>query len=645
MRKILYKTKLYILVIVKLIFIIPKKIIITIRDKNVHTNFIKLKNIFSHEGPRGLLRILRVLYIYGSNEGFFYRNDYKTWILYYDTLNTETRNQLINKSSQFQNKPLISIIMPTYNSNIKWLKQAIDSVRQQIYTNWELCISDDASTNSNIREMLEYYQSIDQRIKVLFRKKNGHISVASNEAISLASGEWIALFDHDDLLSEHALFYVVDSINKNSTIKLIYSDEDKVDEFGNRMSPYFKPDWNIDLFYSQNFFSHFGIYKKDLIQKIDGFRVGFEGSQDYDLVLRCLEHVSFDQIHHISKVLYHWRMHENSTAQLIEAKSYSLVAGKKALREHLLHRGINAVVETIGAYYAVTYTLPSAQPLVSLVLLTKNKLDLLFPCVTSILEKTTYTNYELLIIDNGSDDPKTLEYLKDIQNHPKIQVISNPRSFNYSALNNFGVRHAKGEIIGLLNNDIEVISSHWIEELGSLTIQPGVGAVGAKLYFPDETIQHAGVILGIGGVANHAHKELDRAEPGYFSRAMIRQSVSAVTGACLFIRKSIYDEVKGLDESIKVAFNDVDFCLRIKEKGYRNVWTPYAELYHHESKSRGQEDTPEKQSRFISEVRIMEERWGDKLLTDPAYNPNLTFSYNDFSLAWPPRNTHVMSYK
>lgn len=573
-----------------------------------------------------------------QNSGEYDRNDYTEWVHRYDTVTDEMRATMHARIDSLNNKPLISVVMPTYNPRQEWLIEAIESVRRQIYPNWELCIADDASTDKAIRPILERYAKEDSRIKVVFREENGHISASSNSALELVSGEWVALLDHDDLLSEHALFWVADAINKKPDARLIYSDEDKIDEDGNRHGPYFKCDWNVDLFYSQNMFSHLGVYHADLLQKIDGFREGLEGAQDYDLALRCIEQIDAKQICHIPRVLYHWRVHAESTAQSNEAKPYAMLAGERALNEHFFRKKINATSELVGYGYRTHYALQDSLPMVSLIIPTRNGLQLLSQCVESILEKTTYPNYELLIIDNGSDELETQQYLKELKAEKRVRVIHDDRPFNYSALNNAAVKLAQGEVVGLLNNDVEVISPDWLSEMVSIALQQGVGAVGARLWYFNNTLQHGGITLGIGGWAGHAHKGFPKGHPGYVGRMSLISGFTAVTGACLIVRKELYEKIGGLNESdTKIACNDVDFCLRVREAGYRNVWTPYAELYHHESATRGFEDTPEKQARFAKEVEYMRQAWGDTFLDDPAYSPNLTLDHEDFSLAWPPR--------
>lgn len=571
------------------------------------------------------------------------RNDYAEWVRRYDTLTDEVRAKMHKAIAEFTHQPLISVVMSTYNPKSEWVIEAIESVRKQIYPNWELCIADDASTDKTIRPILERYAKEDARIKVLFRETNGHISAASNSALELTTGEWVALLDHDDLLSEHALFWVIDAINQHPDICLIYSDEDKINEVGKRFDPYFKCDWNVDLFYSQNMFSHLGVYKAELLNSTGGFRLGLEGAQDYDLALRCIERINSKQIHHIPRVLYHWRMHAESTAQSADNKPYAMLAGEKALNEHFHRQMLNANAELTDCGYRVSYALPDNPPLVSLIIPTRNGLHLLQQCVESILKKTIYLNYEILIIDNGSDDPAILHYFNKIQVEARVKVVRDDSPFNFSALNNATVKLAQGELLGLLNNDLEVISPEWLSEMVSIALQPQVGAVGAKLWYPNETLQHGGVIVGLGGVAGHAHYYLPKNHYGYFGRANLINSFSAVTAACLIIRKTIYEEVGGLDEiNLQVAFNDVDFCLRVREAGYRNIWTPYSELYHHESATRGFEDTPEKLVRFIKEAQYMERRWGELLFNDPSYSPNLTLDYADFSLAWPPRVPSIL---
>jgi len=563
---------------------------------------------------------------------------YDRWIKLYDRLKPDDIIKMKAHMAVWGTQPLISIIMPTYNSDPIYLSAAIESVVNQIYPNWEMCIADDASTDHQVIEILKHYQAQDNRIKVAFRKENGHISAASNTALQIANGDWVALLDHDDLLSPTALFWVVDAINQDQGIKIIYSDEDKINHSRKRLDPYFKPDWNKDLFYSHNYFCHLGVYRKKLIDEIGGFRIGFEGAQDYDLILRCIEKIAPRGIRHIPRVLYHWRSHVKSTAQSLGAKHYAIDAGTRALNEHFERIGIKGHVEAVPAGYRAHYDLPVKPPLVSLIIPTKNAHALVRQCIESIVEKTTYPNYEILLIDNNSDEVESLEYFSRLTREGIVRLIKYPQEFNYSAINNFAVQQARGEIIGLINNDVEVIAPEWLSEMASLVCQEGIGAVGAKLLYPNGTLQHGGVILGVGGVAGHAMKGIDKKDGGYFSRAQLICSYSAVTAACLVVKKSAYMEVGGLNENeLKVAFNDVDFCLRLKEAGYRNVWTPYALLYHNESATRGLEDSPKKLARFSYEAEYMQSKWGKWINDDPAYSHNLTLQSEDFSYASPPR--------
>lgn len=563
-----------------------------------------------------------------------YRNkNYLDWIKH-NELNQNDFDLACAELSRMVLQPLISIIMPTYNSNLDWLNEAIESIRQQPYEKWELCIADDASPHSDIKLFLAQWAARDSRIKFVARTTNGHISEASNSAIDIAKGDWLALFDHDDLLHPFAFYWVIKAINKYPNAQLIYSDEDKIDEYGRRHEPYFKPDWNYDLFLSQNCFSHLGLITHHLANRIGGFRKGFEGSQDHDLILRATEIIPQSNIIHIPKVLYHWRVHAESTAKSSSSKPYAALAGERAIGEHLQRIGRAAQVSFEGYGYRVKYKLPEIQPLVSLIIPTRNGLNLLRQCIDSILTNTNYNNYEIIIVDNGSDDPQALAYFNHLKTQKGFRVIRDDRPFNYSQLNNLAVQQANGEIIGLINNDIEVIDADWLNEMVSHTLRSEVGAVGAKLLFPNNRLQHGGVILGVGGVANHAHLHMPADHNGYFARMSVTQQFSAVTAACLLVRKAVYEEAGGLDEEhLAVAFNDVDFCIRLTKLGYKNIWTPYALLYHHESATRGQDTSPEKRSRFVSEVNYMMNTWGREFISDPAYNPNLNLDFPDFSLS------------
>jgi len=569
-----------------------------------------------------------------------YFDPYQVWYDKYAKLRVEDRENVKTKISQFLEKPVISIVMPTYNTPEKWLCQAIDSVRNQLYPFWELCIADDASSESNVGKILRKYEKLDSRIKVVYRKENGHISNASNSALALATGEFIALMDHDDELTEDALFYIVNEINQYPDTNLIYSDEDKIDEKNALSAPYFKPDWSPDLYLSHNFICHLVVFRKSILRELGGFRPGFEGAQDWDLGLRLIEKISPKQIRHIPRVLYHWRIIPGSTSLDVDEKKYAIEAGEKSLNEALSRRDIAAAAfyDEGRVAFRVKYTLHE-EPFVSLIILTRDGLQVLEKCVTSILSKTEYSDYELIIVDNDSQKQETLDYLKQLEDaESRVRILSDKREFNFPGLNNQAVKQSKGKIIGLINNDIEVIDGDWLREMVSHAVRPEVGVVGARLLYPNDVLQHGGVITGLGGVAGHAFKMLPRNNPGLNRRATVIQNYSAVTAACAVMRREIFDEVHGMDEeNLAVAFNDIDFCLRIREAGYLNVYTPYAELYHHESFSRGYEDTADKQARFSKEIDFMKKKWGDKLENDPYYNLNLTLDREDFSLSEPPR--------
>ena len=566
--------------------------------------------------------------------------DYARWIRCYDQLQREDVKRVREQIAQFHYSPLISVLLPVYNSNLKWLRRAILSVQKQLYPRWELCIVDDASTDRKIWPFLQRCARQDRRIKLMRRTENGHISAASNDALRLAAGDFIALLDHDDELAPTALYFVALTLNKNRDLQLLYSDEDKLEEHNRRSEPYFKSDWNPELFLAQNFVSHLSVYRTDLIHRIGGFRIGFEGSQDYDLALRCIEQIRPEEIEHLPWVLYHWRAGDQSTASNPTAKPYAQEAARRAVQEHLKRTGIaGTVVPSHGVYLQTKYALPNERPMVSIIIPTRDQASSLKKCVHSIFEKTDYPAYELIVLDNESYDSEALEFLAELKKRDGVRVERIDDAFNYSSLNNHGVELSRGSFVALLNNDVEVLHADWLTEMVSRAMQPKVAMVGARLWYPNGTIQHGGVILGAGGIAGHAHVGLRRGEPGYFARAHLAQDVSAVTTACALVKREAYLQVGGLDENLAVTFNDVDLCLRLREAGYRILWTPYAELIHHESASRGFDNSAPKQVRFLAEVDYMKSKWGEVLQRDPFYNPNLSLDENLFTLAFPPRTT------
>ena len=545
----------------------------------------------------------------------------------------EILKQKAQKVENFSYKPLISLIMPAFNTPECFLREAIESVLNQVYSEWELCIADDASSE-DLRKVLEEYSAKDSRIKVVFRRENGHISRCSNSALEIATGEFIALLDHDDLLTPDALYEIVSLLDRHPEADMIYSDEDKIDDRGKLSEPFFKPDWCPDSFLSRMYTCHLGVYRREIINEIGGFREGYEGSQDYDLVLRFTEKT--DNIFHIPKILYHWRIHSQSAASNPDVKPYAAIAAEKALADAMQRRGEEGQVTQAGSlvgHYIVRYKI-SEYKLVSIIIPTRDLGDTLDKCLTSIFEKTAYPNYEVILIDNGSKEQKTVDiFAKWQQKEPdRFKIYPFDVPFNYSKINNYGVGKAQGDYLLFLNNDTEVLTSDWIDAMVEQAQRNSIGAVGAQLLYPDNTIQHAGVVMGIGGVANHSHKHFSINSPGYFGQIMTVNNYSAVTAACLMCRREVFETVGGFEEKLKVAFNDVDFCLKIVQKGYRNIYLPQVMLYHYESKSRGYEDTPEKLIRFHQEVEYMENKWKEFIKYDPCYNPNLSKKLENFSI-------------
>ena len=549
------------------------------------------------------------------------------------TYNTPAFSEEIQKEiDNFKQVPLISIIMPVYNVDTKWLNLALKSIENQWYKNWEICIADDNSTNKNT---IKYLKNLNNsKIKITFLNENVNISKASNAALALASGEYIALMDNDDEITPDALYEMVKVINEKNA-DFIYSDEDFISTEGICSNPHFKPNFSPDLLLSHNYITHFTCFNKKLLDKVGYFNPEFDGAQDYDLFLRLTEQTN--KIYHIQKVLYHWRTLETSTSANSEAKPEAIDRGKKVLEKTLTRRFIDATVEyaNLHHYFRVKYHIKD-NPLISIVIPFKDKPELLDMCINSILDKSTYQNYEIIGISNNSEESETFKMMTELEKKDsRVSFYEYNVEFNYADINNHAVKnYAKGEHILLLNNDIEIISPQWLEAMLEHSQRKNIGCVGAKLYYPDNTIQHAGIIIGLGGYAGHSHKMYPRDNPGYFNRLNIIQNLSAVTAACLMIKKKIYEEVNGMDEiKFKIAYNDVDFCLRILEKGYLNIFTPFAEMYHHESISRGYETTTRKRVRFNEEKRLLKEQH-TKLLTegDPYYNPNLTHDKEDFSI-------------
>lgn len=569
----------------------------------------------------GLRKIRRKIVIFKTYSKF--NDNYKDWIY-----NNEPKESEIKKQEKFKFKyePKISILIPMYNTNEIFFKELIESLKAQTYKNFEVCLADGSQVEN---KELEKYFSDDNRFKYKHLSENKGISENTNAALDMATGEFIALVDHDDTLPCFALYEVVKIINDNPDVEFIYSDEDILDAKHERKNPYFKPDFSPDTLRSSNYICHLSVLKKTLIDEIGKFRAEFDGAQDYDMILRATEKAKL--IVHIPKILYHWRAHENSTSQNTDSKSYAFIAGKKAIEEQLKRLNIKGNVELLETpgTYKVNYEVIN-NPLVSIIIPNKDSIQDLNKCISSVL-KSTYNNYEIIIVENNSENKGTFDFYNKLEeNNKNVHVVKyEEKGFNFSKINNFGRKFAKGEYILLLNNDVEVINENWIEEMLGICQQKNVGIVGAKLLYPDNSVQHAGVIIGIGGVAGHIHKNIKDSDPGYFSRAVIVNNFSAVTAACLLVKTNIFDEVGGLDETLEVAFNDVDFCMKVRNKGYLVVYTPFAKLHHFESKSRGNEDTKEKKNRFSNEIDRFKEKWQEELEKgDPYFNKN--FRLDDY---------------
>jgi O-antigen biosynthesis protein len=543
---------------------------------------------------------------------------YERWLAKHEPLPDNTAEQI----SEFAYKPNISIITPVYNPEVRWLRRCIESVVRQSYPDWQLCLCDDASTNPEVRKLLQQYAAAEPRIALHLSAQNQGISLASNHALALATGEFVALLDHDDELSPDALFWAVKLLQGHRDADVIYSDEDKLELDGTRSEPFFKPDWSPEYLESCMYTGHLTFYRRSLLEAVGGFRAGYEGSQDHDLMLRVTQQTG--SIHHLPKILYHWRKAEGSAAGTSDAKPYAFVAARKALTDYARHKfpGAQVIEGTHKGQFRVKYPVNVAEK-VSVIIPTRDKMPILKTCLDSIATRTAFPNYEILIVDNNSVEPRTREYLDQLP----YRVLRFNEEFNFSKLNNFAAREATGKYLLFLNNDTEVITREWMTAMLEWCQQAEIGAVGAKLIYPNQTIQHAGVVLGLGGVAGHALAGLPKDTPTYFGVSHMVRNWAAVTAACMMVRREVFDAVGGFDEKLKVAFNDVDLCLRILQQGLRNLVTPFAQLYHYESASRGFSLDPQ-------EVGYMKRTWGALLENDPYYNPNLTLHGGEFGLRW-----------
>ncbi|MDO4490428.1 MAG: glycosyltransferase family 2 protein [Lachnospiraceae bacterium] len=533
---------------------------------------------------------------------------------------------------QWKNPVTISIAVPAYHTPEEFLCQLLDSLQAQTYPYWELCIANASPEDEKMGAVLRRYCREDQRIRVQELQENAGISENTNAALFMATGEYVGLLDHDDLLAPDCLYEVAVRI-RDEGADMIYTDEDKVTaDLSEHYQPHLKPDFSPDLLRSNNYICHFFTVSRELLETVGGFRKEFDGAQDHDFIFRCSEKAQ--HIAHVPRILYHWRTHKASTADNPASKLYAYDAGKRAVEGNLERMGLKGTVSHTKDYgfYNVEYEV-QGEPLVSILIPNKDQRETLETCIRSIREKTTYKNYEILIIENNSEEEDIFRYYKVLSADPRIHLLRWKKGFNYSAINNFGARKAKGEYLLFLNNDIEILTPDWIQQLLANCQRPEVGICGCKLYYPDRTIQHAGVIVGLGGIAGHAFLNMPGSRTGYLHKASIQLNTSAVTAACMMMKKELFDELGGFEEKLTVAFNDVDLCLRTVQAGYRIVYNPHAEMIHYESKSRGAEDSPEKVRRFQGEIEFMRSRWIDFLKKgDPMYNPNLTLSKWNYSL-------------
>lgn len=556
---------------------------------------------------------------------------YGPWYEQYIPTREELEKQ---RKKKWNYGPKISIIVPAYKTPEAFLRQMMDSLLAQTYANWELCIANASPEDASMEYVLKEYAKKDSRILWKKLEENKGIAENTNEAFAMATGAFMGLLDHDDLLAPNALYEVAKALETEPDIDVLYTDEDKVrgDEVLEHFQPHLKPDFNIDLLRSNNYICHFFVVRKSLLEKAGGFRREYDGAQDYDFIFRCTQ--AAGKIHHIPEILYHWRTHQSSTADNPESKLYAFEAGKRAIEENLRQNGLIGEVSHTKDYgfYRVKYPV-QGEPLVSIIIPNKDAKEDLEKCIRSILEKSSYTNYEILIVENNSTGEEIFSYYKELSENSRIRLLRWKREFNYSAINNYGAKKAKGDYLLFLNNDTEVISPDWIEEMLGFCQRPDTGIVGARLYFGNNTVQHAGTVIGIGGIAGHMFTDMPRERSGYMHKAAIIQDLSAVTAACMMVKRQVFDEVQGFEEQLSVAFNDVDFCLRVREKQYLVVYDPYVELYHYESKSRGAEDSKEKVRRFQSEIEFMRCRWENLLKKgDPYYNKNLSLVKWNYSL-------------
>lgn len=533
----------------------------------------------------------------------------------------------------FEYSPLISVAVPAYRTPEKFLAQMIDSLLAQTYGNWELCIANGSPEDSAMKKVLEEYTKKDSRIRVSELTENKGIAGNTNAALEMAQGEFVGLLDHDDLLAPNALYEIVRALDEDRNLDAVYTDEDKVTtELDEHFQPHLKPDFNLDLLRSNNYICHFFVVRRSIVQKVGGFCQEFDGAQDHDFIFRCIE--TAEKVGHIPEILYHWRTHKASTADNPASKMYAFDAGKRAIEAHLKRTGTEGIVSHTPdlGFFRVKYPV-QGQPLVSVIIPNKDEKETLKACIDSIREKTEYPNYEIIIVENNSTTDEIFQYYKELSQDPRIRLLRWKKEFNYSAINNYGVCHANGEYLLFLNNDVTVITPGWIKELLGVCQRPEVGAAGVKLIYPDNTIQHAGCVIGLGGIAGHMFVDMPANRTGYLHKASILQDMSVVTAACMMMKRTAFEEAGGFTEKLPVAFNDVDLCLKVRKNHKLIVYDPYVQLYHMESKTRGAEDNKEKVRRFQEEIEYMRCQWIDILKKgDPYYNKNLSLTKWNYSL-------------
>jgi len=576
------------------------------------------------------------------SSGSTIERNYQIWLELHERTDEQARRLAVDQVALLTDPPLISVLMPVYNPSPRDLQAAIESVRGQFYTNWELCIADDCSTDPQVGSVLRDMQTQDPRIKIVWRLQNGHISAASNSALDIASGSFVALLDHDDLLSPRALYEVVMKVASQPTLDVIYSDEDHIDAAGRRSRPYFKPGWNPELLLGQNLISHLGVYRRALLQRIGGFRFGLEGSQDWDLALRAVAETTPDRIVHLPFVLYHWRQGSDTRTFSESALERCARNGRIAVSEFLARSGVAvqmAPAPRLPMWARVIYPIPSPEPFVSVIILPQGDIGKLDRCLAGLLTRTDYAGLEVLLVDKGGAERNPFENTGRLTQDPRVRSLRYARSLNYAQATNLAARGTAGSLILLLSDDIDVAGPGWLREMISHANRTSVGAVGAELLFRDGTIQHSGITLGMGGVAGDPYLRRSHRDPGYFGHLQLARNVSAVNGACLMVRRQTFMDVGGLNETPSAAaFRDVDFCLKLMERGLRNVWTPHAELYNRGATPKAFDRTAPDALCSDQAASYLRQRWGHWIDNDPYWNPNLSLNAADIALAFPPRH-------